>query len=168
MKREDSCIPRSRLPVTALPFECFLEDQFLGSQWSIILGYRRLSVKSFGRLCQEKGKGEDNRLEPAAAMIDHQDYFLIIFFLMLPQASFLFPSVTKKLKRMTEGQERKSVAVGKEKTSLLTASKLIFAFGFLSSRPGEAVCLFFLPFPFFSYPYPCLAFGHRLRLGQGG
>ena len=26
--------------------ECFLEDLFLGSQWSIILGYRRLSVKS--------------------------------------------------------------------------------------------------------------------------
>ena len=25
--------------------ECFLEDLFLGSQWSIILGYRRLSVK---------------------------------------------------------------------------------------------------------------------------
>ena len=24
---------------------CFLEDLFLGSQWSIILGYRRLSVK---------------------------------------------------------------------------------------------------------------------------
>ena len=28
--------------------ECFLEDQFLGSQWSIILGYRRLSVN----ICQ--------------------------------------------------------------------------------------------------------------------
>ena len=27
--------------------ECFLEDLFLGSQWSIILGYRRLSVKFF-------------------------------------------------------------------------------------------------------------------------
>ena len=26
--------------------ECFLDDLFLGSQWSIILGYRRLSVKS--------------------------------------------------------------------------------------------------------------------------
>jgi len=26
--------------------EWFLEDLFLGSQWSIILGYRRLSVKS--------------------------------------------------------------------------------------------------------------------------
>ncbi len=26
--------------------ECFLEDLFLGSQWSIILGYRRLFVKS--------------------------------------------------------------------------------------------------------------------------
>ena len=26
-------------------YECFLEDLFLGSQWSIILGYRRLSVK---------------------------------------------------------------------------------------------------------------------------
>ena len=26
--------------------ERFLEDLFLGSQWSIILGYRRLSVKS--------------------------------------------------------------------------------------------------------------------------
>ena len=25
--------------------DCFLEDLFLGSQWSIILGYRRLSVK---------------------------------------------------------------------------------------------------------------------------
>ena len=29
-----------------LKIECFLEDLFLGSQWSIILGYRRLSVKS--------------------------------------------------------------------------------------------------------------------------
>jgi hypothetical protein len=26
--------------------ECFVEDLFLGGQWSIILGYRRLSVKS--------------------------------------------------------------------------------------------------------------------------
>ena len=26
--------------------EWFLENMFLGSQWSIILGYRRLSVKS--------------------------------------------------------------------------------------------------------------------------
>ena len=26
--------------------ECFLEDLFLGGQWSIILAYRRLSVKS--------------------------------------------------------------------------------------------------------------------------
>ena len=26
--------------------ECFLEDLFLGGQWSIILGSRRLSVKS--------------------------------------------------------------------------------------------------------------------------
>ena len=30
--------------------ECFLEDLFLGSQWSIILGYRRLSVKSFYKI----------------------------------------------------------------------------------------------------------------------
>ena len=26
--------------------ECFVEDLFLGGQWSIILAYRRLSVKS--------------------------------------------------------------------------------------------------------------------------
>ena len=30
--------------------ECFLEDLFLGSQWSIILGYIWLSVKFFLRL----------------------------------------------------------------------------------------------------------------------
>ena len=29
-----------------LNLECFVEDLFLGGQWSIILGYRRLSVKS--------------------------------------------------------------------------------------------------------------------------
>ena len=28
--------------------ECFLEDLLLGSQWSIILGYRRLSDKFLG------------------------------------------------------------------------------------------------------------------------
>ena len=33
--------------------ECFLEDLFLGSQWSIILGYRRLSVKSLKHNPQE-------------------------------------------------------------------------------------------------------------------
>jgi hypothetical protein len=31
---------------TTNKIECFLEDEFLGSQWSIILGYRRLSVES--------------------------------------------------------------------------------------------------------------------------
>ena len=31
--------------------ECFVEDLFLGGQWSIILGYRRLSVKSLLVYC---------------------------------------------------------------------------------------------------------------------
>ena len=35
-----------RLTKCPWKIECFLEDLFLGSQWLIILGYRRLSVKS--------------------------------------------------------------------------------------------------------------------------
>ena len=43
--------------------ECFLEDLFLGGQSSIILGYRRLSVKSgkvIGWMCVMSPKGECN------------------------------------------------------------------------------------------------------------
>ena len=40
---EGECVGERNYPWN---LECFLEDLFLGGQWSIILGYRRLTVKS--------------------------------------------------------------------------------------------------------------------------
>ena len=46
----------------------FLEDLFLGSQWSIILGYRRLSVKSLFH--QSSLVGDFLKIQPSPSSIN--------------------------------------------------------------------------------------------------
>ena len=44
-ERKERIKERKQKKRNSSPARRFLEDLFLGSQWSIILGYRRLSVK---------------------------------------------------------------------------------------------------------------------------
>ena len=87
--------------------ECFLEDLFLGSQWSIILGYRRLSVKSLIDLDladtqkekrQRPGPSsheDHNFVAPSSSFLTHRSFFPFFVAVspdlsFLPAATFLF------------------------------------------------------------------------------
>ena len=60
--------------------ECFLEDLFLGGQWSIILGYRRLSVKSL--LVCKINPGNDSSIRLGNYQTSNDSLFLSFGFLI--------------------------------------------------------------------------------------